>query len=495
MLAPNVGAAGIASLASVGGDASDQVRALPIGGDRVTTSDTFTVRGPYDGRELAQVPACGPGEVDRAVAAARAALTDDPLPAWRRAEILDTAARLLRERLDDFARTIALEAAKPIKTARIEANRAVSTFTFAATAARDLAGEMIPMDASDAGVGKLAFTLRVPIGVVGAISPFNFPLNLVAHKVAPAIAAGCPIVLKPASQTPLSALALADLLLDECGLPPGHLNVVTGGGGTVGNALVEHPGVAMITFTGSPDVGWEIRAKAPRKKVGLELGNNAPVIIEPDGDIVTAATKIAVAGFSHAGQSCISTQRIYVHEDLGDAFLGELVPRVEALVVGDPLDESTDVSALISTSERDRVASWIDEATAAGAKVATGGNVRDGVLEPTVLTDVRPEMKVCAQEVFGPVVAVQRYRTLDEAIDLANTTRYGLQAAIFTNDLANALRAVHALDFGGVLVNEVPTYRTDQMPYGGIRDSGNTREGPKYAVEEMTEARLVVFQR
>src|SRR5581483_6195901 len=261
-----------------------------------------------------------------------------------------------------------------------------------------------------------------PIGIVGAISPFNFPLNLVAHKVAPAIAAGCPVVLKPASQTPLSAITLAELLLDECGLPEGHLNVVTGGGGTVGNALVDHPGVAMITFTGSPDVGWAIRGRAPRKKVGLELGNNAPVIIEPDADFATAATKISVAGFSHAGQSCISTQRVFVHDAVAEKFLGKLVPLVEALVVGPPLDESTDVSALISGSERDRVASWIDEAKGAGAEIACGGVVRDGVLAPTVLTNVAPDMKVCALEVFGPVVAVHTYRDVDEAFRLANDT-------------------------------------------------------------------------
>jgi acyl-CoA reductase-like NAD-dependent aldehyde dehydrogenase len=470
------------------------IKSVPIGAERVTTGETISVLSPYDGAELARVPACGPAEVDRAVAAARGALRAGALPAWRRAEILDTAAQLLRERVEDFARIIAAEAAKPIKTARVEAMRTVSTLTFSAVAARTLAGEMVPMDASDAGEGKLGFTLRMPIGVVGAISPFNFPLNLVAHKVAPAIAAGCPVVLKPASQTPLSAIALAELLLDECGLPPGHLNIVTGGGGTVGNAIVEHDDIAMITFTGSPEVGWGIKSRAPRKKVGLELGNNAPVIIEPDGDVVTAATKISVAGFSHAGQSCISTQRIYVHEDVADAFLAELVPRVEALVVGDPLDDRTDVSALISAHERDRVTSWVDEAVAGGAHIATGGAVRDGVLTPTVLTDAKPDMNVCALEVFGPVVAVARYQDLDDALAQANDTRYGLQAAIFTSDFSVALRAVQELDFGGVLVNEVPTFRTDQMPYGGLRDSGNTREGPKYAVEEMTEARLVVLQ-
>ena len=351
------------------------------------------------------------------------------------------------------------------------------------------------MDASAAGEGKLAFTLRVPVGVVGAISPFNFPLNLVAHKLAPAIAAGCPVVLKPASQTPLSALTLARILLDECGLPAGHLNVVTGGGGTVGNAIVDHPDIALITFTGSPDVGWGIKARAPRKKVGLELGNNAPLIIEPSADVETAAQKVSVAGFSHAGQSCISTQRIYVHESVRERFLDALVPLVEGLVVGDPLDEKTDVSALISQGERDRVQSWVDDAVAAGAEILAGGKVReDGVLSPTVLGDVTPDMRVCADEVFGPVVGVAGYTDLDDALRLANDSRYGLQAAIFTADLADALKAARTLDYGGVLVNEVPTFRADQQPYGGIRDSGNTREGPQWAVREMTEERLVIIQ-
>ena len=465
-------------------------QALPIGDERVTTDDTITVASPFDGHEIGRVPACGAGEVDRAV---QAALDADALPPWKRAEILDTAARLLADRVEDFARTIAEEAAKPIKTARVEAKRAVSTFTFAAAAARSLSGEMVPLDAADVGEGKLAFTLPVPIGVVGAISPFNFPLNLVAHKIAPAIAAGCPVVLKPASQTPLSALALARLLLEECSLPAGQLNVVTGSGGTVGNAIVDHDRIAMITFTGSPDVGWGIRQRAPRKKVSLELGNNAPVIIEPDGDFETAAKKISVAGFSHAGQSCISTQRVYVHESVVDKLLDALLPLVEALKVGDPLDEETDVSALISGAERDRVKEWVDEAVAAGAEVAVGGTVQDGVMVPTVLTNVQPDMKVCSLEVFGPVIGVQTYQHVDDALRLANDTRYGLQAAIFTADLATALRAARELDFGGVLVNEVPTYRADQMPYGGVRDSGNTREGPKYAVEEMTERRLVII--
>ena len=457
-------------------------------------TDTIVVRSPYDGAEVGRVPKHGRDDVDRAVAAAARALAEQPLPPWRRAEILDAAARLLADRVEDFSRTIARESAKPIKTARIEANRAVSTFTFAAAEARHLTGEMVPVDAAQVGEGRLAFTLRVPVGVVAAISPFNFPLNLVAHKLAPAIAAGCPVVLKPASQTPLSAVALAELLVGECGLPADYLNVVTGGGGEVGAALVEHPDVAYVSFTGSSEVGWGIAAKAGRKKVALELGNNSPVIVEADGDWEKAARTIATAGFSHAGQSCVSVQRIYVASSVAGDFTAMLAGLVDDLVVGDPMDEATDVSALISTDDRDRVASWIEEAVSQGAKVAAGGGMEAGVLRPTVLTGVTPDMRVSRDEVFGPVVAIQAYDSLDEALRLADDTRYGLQAGIFTASLASALRAARELRFGTVLVNEVPTWRADQMPYGGVRESGNTKEGPTYAVRQMTEERLVVIQ-
>jgi acyl-CoA reductase-like NAD-dependent aldehyde dehydrogenase len=470
-----------------------QDHVLPFGDATLSTGEWLEVRSPYDDSLIARVPRCEAAHVDEAVAIARAVHDAGPLPPYQRAEILDRAAAVLAEHVEELAAIVAAEAAKPIRTARVEAQRAISTFQFAAVAARSLVGEMVPMDASAAGHGKLAFTLRVPIGVIGAISPFNFPLNLVAHKLAPAIAAGCPVVLKPASQTPVSAIRLVELLRDECGLPGGHINVVTGGGGTVGNAIVEHDDVAMITFTGSPEVGWGIRATAARKKVGLELGNNAPVIIEPSGDWETAAAKISVAGFSHAGQSCISTQRIFVHESIAEPFTAALVARVNDLVVGDPMDEATDVSALISRAERDRVHAWVQEAEAQGARVATGGALGDdGVLRPTVLTNVRDDMKVCALEVFGPVVGIATYTDLDDALRRANTTRYGLQAAIFTASLDDAFRAARTLDFGGVCINEVPTFRADQQPYGGLRDSGNTREGPKYAVEEMTEARLII---
>ena len=459
-----------------------------------SAAGTIEVRSPYDGSLIGTIPAQTAADVDRAVAIAKGALEAGVMPLWKRAQILDLAAQRLTARRDEFAEIVAREAAKPIKTARIEAERAVGTFQFSAAEARKLSGEMIPLDAIPAGEGKIGFTLRMPIGVVGAIAPFNFPLNLVAHKLGPAIAAGCPVVLKPASQTPFSSLRLAEMLIDECGLPPEYLQVVTGGGSTVGNAIVDHPDIALITFTGSPEVGWSIRARAPRKRVGLELGNNAPVILEADGDWRTAAARIKMAGFSHAGQSCISTQRILVHRSVADEFTTALVDHVNTLVVGDPMDEATDVSALISEGERDRVESWVHEAAAAGATIATGGRRQDdGVLLPTVITGATPEMKVCAKEVFGPVVTVTAYDTLDEAIALANDTEYGLQAAIFTSDIAKALAAVNRLDFGGVLVNEVPTWRADQQPYGGLRDSGNTREGPAFTIKEMTEIRMVII--
>jgi acyl-CoA reductase-like NAD-dependent aldehyde dehydrogenase len=406
--------------------------------------------------------------------------------------VLEGAARALRERSEEFARVIAAEAAKPLRTARVEAERAVDTFAFAAAEARTMRGEMVALDAVPAGAGRVAYTMRVPVGVVAAISPFNFPLNLVAHKLAPAIAAGCPVVLKPATQTPLSALLLASLLHD-LGVPRGWLNVVTGGGSTVGEALVTHPDVAYVSFTGSPEVGWAMVAKAPRAKVRLELGSSSPLVVDEDGDWRAAASKAAVAAFS--------ARRAVVHLDAADlrALRGRgRLPRraragVEALTVGPPLSEDTDVSSLISAADTERVLSWLDEARDGGAKVLTGGEVVDGVLRPTVVTDVTQDMKVVCQEVFGPVVTVTRVASFDEALTLANDSRYGLQAGVFTGSLEKALRAARALRFGGVLVNEVPTWRADLQPYGGVKDSGNTREGPRYAIEEMTEPRLVVL--
>jgi acyl-CoA reductase-like NAD-dependent aldehyde dehydrogenase len=391
------------------------------------------------------------------------------------------------------AQTIAAEAGKPLKAARVEASRAMSTFTFSAVEARKLAGEMVPMDASQAGEGKLAFTQRLPIGVVGAISPFNFPLNLVAHKIAPALAAGCAVVLKHASQTPLSALLLAELEHDA-GLPAGWLNVLVGPASEIGDVLVEDERVKLITFTGSSGVGWKLRERAPRKRVNLELGNATPVIVEADADVEDAATRCAANAFSFAGQSCISIQRIYVHRDAYDAFRDAFLAKVEALVVGDPADEATDVGPLISPSERDRVLAWIEDARTGGAKILTGGRLEGDLLVPTVVERPSLDAKLSCDEAFGPVCTLQPYDTLDEAVERANATRYGLQAGIFTGSIRTALTAARRLEFGGVTVNEAPTFRADQMPYGGVKDSGNTREGPAWAIREMTEERLVVLQ-
>jgi acyl-CoA reductase-like NAD-dependent aldehyde dehydrogenase len=467
-------------------------RKLLLDGEWVETGEWHEVRSPYSGDVVGRVARAGAAEARRAVDAAARAMAEE-LPAYARAEILDRTADLVGERQEEIARTISDEAGKPMKAARVEADRAVSTFRSAAAEARTLAGEVVPMDATPAGAGKVAFTARRPIGVVGAISPFNFPFNLVAHKVAPALAAGCAVVLKPASQTPLSALLLAELEA-EAGLPPGWLNVLVGSASELGDVLVEDERVRLISFTGSAEVGWSLRARAARKKVLLELGNATPVIVEPDADVDEAAAKAAANAFSFAGQSCISIQRVYVGRPAYDDFLAAFLPKVNALHVGDPGDDATDVGPVIDEDAKERILAWIDEAKSQGATVLAGGETTDeGLIGPTVLGDVTPEMKVSCLEVFGPLCTVSPYDTLEEAFELANGTEYGLQAAVFTSDVKTALTAGSALDFGGVLVNEAPTFRADQMPYGGVKASGNTKEGPHYSVREMTEERLVVI--
>jgi acyl-CoA reductase-like NAD-dependent aldehyde dehydrogenase len=465
-------------------------RKLFVAGEWIETGDWIEVRSPYSGEVVGRVAKAGADETRRALDAAEQALRE-PLPAHKRAEICVRVVSALARRHDEVARTISDEAGKPMKAARVEAKRAMSTYTFAAVEARKLAGEMVPMDAAQAGEGKLAFTLRKPIGIVGAISPFNFPLNLVAHKLAPALAAGCPVVLKPATQTPLSALLLAELE-EEAGLPPGWLSVVVGPSSEIGDVLVEDERVKAITFTGSGPVGWGLKERAPKKKVSLELGNATPVIVAADADLDAAAAALAANSFSFAGQSCISVQRIYVERTAYDDLLERMLPRVEALQVGDPADEETDVGPLIDADAKERILAWVEEARKAGAEVLAGGEERDGLLQPTVIAGAGRDLKVSCEEVFGPVVTVNAVDSIDEAIELANGTRYGLQAGIFTSSLNTALRAARELDFGGVTVNEAPTFRSDQMPYGGVKDSGNTREGPHYAVRELTEEHLVV---
>jgi len=467
-------------------------RRILVGAEWLETGDWIEVRSPYSDRLIARVAAGGAEEARQAIEAASEAM-EDPLPAYERAAILDRAAAALRERHEEAALLISDEAGKPIKAARVEAARAASTYELSAAEARKLAGSVIPMSGSQSGHGKLGFTVRRPVGVVGAITPFNFPLNLVAHKIAPALAAGCAVVLKPASSTPLSALLLAGLEQDA-GLPPGWLNVVIGESSAIGDALISDPRVAAISFTGSSAVGWGLKQRAPRKRVALELGNATPVIVEADADLGLAATKIAQNAFSYAGQSCISIQRVYVARDVYDRFLEELLPRVESLKVGDPAAEDTDVGPVINIQARDRIIDWIEEARAAGAEVVAGGTAEAGIIRPTVIARASATVRVSCEEVFGPVCTVVPYESLADAFALANGTRYGLQAGIFTRNLENAFRAIEELDFGGVVINEAPTFRADQVPYGGVKDSGNTKEGPAYVVEELTEERLVVIQ-
>jgi acyl-CoA reductase-like NAD-dependent aldehyde dehydrogenase len=468
---------------------------LYVAGEWVETGEWSEVESPYDGTVVARVPKGDGALVDKATEAAAEAFSKGDFPQHERAALLDRAAELVAEREDDLTMAIAAEAGKPVKTARVEAQRCVGTLEFSAMAARTLTGHTVPMEAGAAGEGKFGVVIRVPYGVVGAISPFNFPLNLVAHKLGPAIAAGNAIVLKPAGQTPVSAIKLAEVLYDA-GLPENWLQVVCGSGSDVGNAIVENDAIGAITFTGSAPVGWGIRSKAPHKKVNLELGSTAPLIVDEDGDWETAADKAQLHAYSHAGQSCISVQRILLHESIADQFTERFVKNVESLVTGDPMDENTDVGPVISPDDRDRVKEWIDEAAAKGGEVLTGGELvdEDRCIAPTVIRGEPRECHTWKDEIFGPVATIHTFKTFDEALEMANDSRYGLQAGVFTRDVGNAKKAGETLEFGGVLINEVPTFRTDQMPYGGVKDSGNTREGPHYAVHELTEERLITFQ-
>src|SRR3954447_7740340 len=482
---------GLATLERMASTAQEVTRrGLFLAGEWVETGEWDDVLSPYSGELVGRV-ARGGAEHTRAAIDAAVRAMRTPLPAHERAAILDRIAAVLAERVEEAAQLICAEAGKPIKVARGEAERAVETYPAAAVAARALTGEAVPMDASPAGEGKLAFTLRVPVGVVGAISPFNFPLNLVAHKLAPALAAGCAVVLKPAPATPLTALFLAELST-QAGLPAGWLNVVCGPAAEIGDVLVEDERVKAITFTGSGPVGWSLRERAPRKRVLLELGNSTPMIVAADGDLDAAAAAASRYAFAFSGQACISLQRVFVQRAVYDDFIARLLPKVEELVVGDPADEATDVGPVIDERSRDRILDWIERS---GGEVLTGGALTDdGLIAPTVVASPARESQLSCAEAFGPVCTVQPYDTEDEEFELANATPYGLHAGIFTRDISLAVRAARALEFGGVIVNDAPSVRLDHMPYGGVKESGNTREGPAYAVRELTEERLVVIQ-
>ena len=453
------------------------------------------VLNPYDASVVGRVPLAGPDEFDRAADAAVAgAVRMARLPIHERAALLMRVSAAITADREAIARTLAAEAGKPLRDARVETDRAAMTFHVAAEEARRLGGELLPMDLAPHGEHRIGLVRRVPIGPIAAISPFNFPLNLSAHKLAPAIAAGNSIILKPATKTPLSAITLGRLL-NEAGAPEGAVSVLAMSR-DVGDRLVTDPRFKLLTFTGSSPVGWAMKARAGRKKVILELGGNAGVIVNHDADVAFAAKRVAAGGFAYAGQSCISVQRVYVHDRVFDAFAAELVSLVEKLKVGDPLDLSTDVGPMIEEDEAVRIDGWVKEAVAAGARVLAGGRRLGGaVFAPTVMTDVPSNAKLCAEEVFAPVVGLWRFSTLDEAIAEVNRSRFGLQAGLFTRDLEGTFLAYDALEVGGVIVNDVPTWRIDHMPYGGVKESGLGREGPRYTIEEMTEPKLLVINR
>jgi acyl-CoA reductase-like NAD-dependent aldehyde dehydrogenase len=447
---------------------------------------------PYDGSVIETIRESSEDDVRAAIGrAVEAAPALAGMPAHRRAAILTRAAHLIDERARDLAALMAQESGKPLKYALGEVSRAVETFQFAADEARRLHGETVPMDAAKGGAGKIGYYVRVPVGVVAGITPFNFPLNLVAHKVAPAVAAGCPLVLKPAPAAPLTALRLA-AIMREAGLPDGALEIITGGA-DVGGWLTTDPRIAMITFTGSPAIAREISKVAGLRRLVLELGGNAGTIIDADANLAHAVSRTVIGGFAYSGQTCISVQRIYIHRSRYDAFRDQFTAAVETLALGDPLDERTDIGPVINDAAAKRIGAWVQDAVSGGARVIAGGAPEGRMFPPTVLENVDERMQVMCAEVFGPVVSLVPFDDFDEALAALDNSAFGLQAGVYTRDLNKAMRAVQRLHVGGVIINDVPTFRVDHMPYGGMKDSGVGREGPRYAIEEMTNIKMVVI--
>lgn len=466
---------------------------LWINGEWMETEERIPVLNKYTGEVLAHVSTATKEHIQAAVAAAQKVMKERPLSAEERYQILSKTSRKILERQDEIGLLIAKEGGKPFKEAKVEATRAARTFLIAAEEAKRIHGEMVPLF-SNQPVEKLAFTLRVPLGVICAISPFNFPINLVAHKVAPAIAAGNAFVLKPASYTPLTAILLMKLM-EESGLPKGYGNLVIGGGSTVGEWLLQEPGFAYYTFTGSPAVGKHLKAAVGLRRSTLELGSNSATIVHSDADLAYAAERCARTAFSNAGQICISVQRIFVQEDVYDAFMDKLVEAVKGLNVGDPTDPATDVGPMISEAEAERAEEWIQEAVANGAKLYTGGGRQGVVVEPTILGNVTETCRVCKEEAFAPLVMVNSYKSIDDAITMVNQSKYGLQGGLFTSSLEIMLKGAREIEVGGLMINETSVFRSDEMPYGGVKESGIGREGPRYAIEEMTETKLVVIHK
>jgi acyl-CoA reductase-like NAD-dependent aldehyde dehydrogenase len=454
--------------------------------------DPVEIRAPYDGSVVGSVFQGRREHVEAAIAAAVKAFgTTRRLPAFERQRVLRRVSENISERKQEFARTMAQEAGKPIKAARTEVERAIFTFNVAAEESTRIYGEYLPLDWQEFTAGRWGIVRRFPLGPIAGITPFNFPLNLVAHKVAPAIAAGCPLVLKPAPQTPFTAMLLAEAV-QQAGWPDGGLNVLPLSNEDAG-LLVSDERIKLISFTGSAAVGWQIKKNCGKKKVVLELGGNAGVIVHRDADLAYAADRCVVGGFSYAGQTCISVQRILVEHSAFGKFADMLIEGVKKLKTGDPLDDSTDLGPLIRESDAVRASDWIQEAVRGGARVLCGGQRRGPVLEPTVLTGTRPEMKVNCQEIFAPVVTVEPYDDFDQALRQINNSPYGLQAGLFTRDAKLIFNAYEELEVGGLIAGDVPAFRIDHMPYGGIKDSGLGREGLRYAIEEMTEPKLLVM--
>ena len=465
--------------------------ALPVAGELYDGGETLVVLDKFTGKPWAEVAVADREAVDRAIRAAEKAYKEMALTPYRRYEVLLRASQLLQERKEQIAEVMVHEGGKVWKEALGEVDRATQTLILSGEEAKRVTGEMIPVEGAPGAENRLGFTIRVPIGVICAIGPFNFPLNLVAHKVAPAIAAGNGVVLKPASTTPVTSLMLAEVLYDA-GLPREFLSVVVGSGSTVGEWLLQDERFGHYTFTGSAKVGERIKEVTKLRHCTLELGSNAATIVHEDADLDKAANLCAIKAFNNAGQVCISVQRLLVHETVFDDFLQRLVAETDRLVLGDPRDPNTDIGPMISESEAERVENWVQEALQQGARLVRGGKRNGSMFEPTILTDVRRDMKVVCEEVFGPVVTVVPYRNIDEALEIANDSRFGLQGGLFTRSLEIMYKVAREFRVGGLMVNDASSFRVDQMPYGGVKNSGIGREGPRYAIEDMTELHLVV---
>ncbi|TDL31183.1 aldehyde dehydrogenase family protein [Jeotgalibacillus sp. S-D1] len=464
---------------------------LFIAGEWLEKDKKDLVINKYTQDAFAETATTDEQDVQRAVKSAKEAYSHS-FSLYERYEVLFKVAQLLRDNQEEFAKAIAKEVGKPITEARGEVERSALTLENSAEEAKRIHGEEIPVQAAPGSENRRAFTRRYPVGIVAAITPFNVPLNLVCHKVGPALAAGNSVILKPAEQTPVSSLLLTRLF-EEAGLPKGRLNVLTGKGEDVGPLLTSNQEINMFTFTGSPRVGLLIREQAGLRNVSLELGNNSATIVHNDADIAQSAKLVAQKSFNNAGQVCISVQRVYVHEEVYEDFLSKVCEATEQIKLGDPLNEDTQMGPMISEEEAVRVEQWVNEAVDAGAKVVAGG-AREGVFyQPTILTNVNDDMKVCRQEVFGPVVAIDTYSKEDEVISRVNDSDYGLQAGLFTNNLSFVMKAMDEIHVGGLMVNDTSGYRVDHMPYGGVKKSGTGKEGPRYAIEEMTEEKIIVL--